>query len=252
MPDVTLYSARFNAPDLIEREKTQTLSMSLYRDGSQVTVSSGTIDIFDNNNEKVVDAAAITVVSDSATYSLVDTLVPSTLGYSSLWREEWTLVVAGETIKFTRDAHLVRRRLYPAVDLARLYARHSDLQRSFPKNRTSWQHALDEAWDVVVYDLITDGRFHYKVVSPWSLNKVLLFKALEIAFTELSTFVQGVGRYTELMDRYERKYERAWATLQFEEDADQDGATDGRQSGKAVVVTSAGPTRGRFGRGRRW
>ena len=93
-------------------------------------------------------------------------------------------------------------------------------------------------------------------MSPWSLNKVLLFKALELCFIELSTFVRGQGRYTDLANRYERKYTLAWGALQFEEDKDQDGATDGRQSGPAGITTSAGPVRGRgsrFGRrGRRW
>ena len=75
-------------------------------------VTSGTIDLFDNNNEKVVDGEDITVVSNSATRSLASSLVPSTLAYSSIWREEWNLLLSGETatILFVRDAHLVRRR----------------------------------------------------------------------------------------------------------------------------------------------
>ena len=250
-----LYSARQAAPDLIERDKTQLLEMSLFRGGVQVEVASGTVDLFDADNNLIVDGAAISVVSDSATYSLVDSLVPTTLAFSSIWRQEWLLTVGGDTQLYVRDAHLVRRRLFPGVNLARLYARHTDLQRSLPKGRTSWQHALDEAWDVIVFELITDGRFHYKVVSPWSLNKALMNKALELIFRELSTFVAGQGRYTDLADSYERKYGLAWASLQFEEDRNQDGATDGRQQGPAAIAISAGPVGGgrrRRGGGRRW
>ena len=43
----TLYSARFNGPTLIERDKAQTITVAIERDGSDPTISSATVTLYD-------------------------------------------------------------------------------------------------------------------------------------------------------------------------------------------------------------
>ena len=220
------------------------MTLEIYHDGAQVSVTSGAVDVFDGSGAKVVDAGAVVVDSDgAATYALLAAIVPTTEAFSSTWREEWTLIIDGTAHVFVRGAHLVRRLLWPVATERDLLRRHSELKHLIPCDRVSWQHSLDEAWDVMIDMLIEDGRRPYSFVSNESLRRRQIFKALEIAFRELSP--NSNGRYKDLADFYASAFETAWATLQVDQDTDQDGDVDERQSGSAVLVTSAGPMRRR-------
>jgi len=253
VPNVTPYAARFATPDLIERDKAQTLTLEIFRDGVAVVVTSGTLDLFKADSTLALDVVAVTITDGNPTYSLLAATVPTTEAYSSLWREEWLLVIDGETIRFVRDAHLVRRLVYPVIGQTDILRRHSDLVRQLPQDRTSWQHAIDEAWDTILGRLFAVSKWPYVIVTPWALREVHLYESLAKIIAELTTFTNGRGRYAELRTEYADKADTAWARVQFDQDVDQDGATDDRTGGRSTITTSAGnPRTWRGSRGGRY
>ena len=81
----TLYSARFSGPTLIERNKAQTVSVTVARDGSAPTISSATFTLYDSGGTKVIDATAATIAAGVVTMPVTSPLAPAasdTVGFS--------------------------------------------------------------------------------------------------------------------------------------------------------------------------
>lgn len=239
---ITQYSTQTRAPQFLERAKAQTLVLSLFRGGSQVAITSGTVDVIREDGTKVIDGAAVTVdASGSATYALLAGDTTTSDAFSTRWRVEWTVVVDGETITYREDAHLVRTSPYFSIGEADLLRRHSDLASLYPEGRTSWQHAIDEARDVIWGRLMADARYPYLIVSQWSLREPGLCLALSLVCRELSSYTNGRGRWADLAAHYQACFETLWAGLNFEYDDDQDGDADRREGAQAVVTLTQGP-----------
>jgi len=228
-------SARIQAPLFIQRAKTQTLRLPVYTDGEPVTITSGTITIYDESGNKKVDTAAITVDSDGyASYSLSSATIPVTLEPAEDWHVEWVLLIDSETHTFRQDAALVIRLLYPVITDVDLRRCHADLSNLLPPNKSSWQDYIDEAWDRITHRLLEQGRRPYLIMSPWSLREVHLNLTLALIMTDLETYSTGRGKYAELADRYHKAFEERWGKLTFTYDAshenDMTSATEGESA----------------------
>src|SRR5688500_15959999 len=103
----TLYSARFDAPDLlIEQARNTTIVCKTYRAGAIATPTSGTITLFDAAGNVVVDEAAVTVSNGWATYTVLGTLTDD-LEVETGWRAEWTLTMPDGEVHVFRTAEMV-------------------------------------------------------------------------------------------------------------------------------------------------
>lgn len=220
-----LYTARVER-EYIERNRAQLLKCPAYRDGALAAPSSGTVTVYNEADTKLVDAAAVTIASSVAQYSIgASTTADEDLGEG--WRVEWALVMPDTiTHTFRVPAALVRRRLYPVVTDADLIRRHADLSDLMPTTLSSYQDYIDEAWGDIMERIVSRGMLPYLVMDAAALRRVHMYHALELIWVDFSTSA-GDGRYLDLAKVYRDKFSEAWRELKFDYDLDNDGAADG-------------------------
>lgn len=246
----TPYTARIPFPSYIERNRDQVVSLSIHRDAALVAPASGTFTLFDAGGVAVVDAVAVSVVTDVAQYAIPAASIPSTLTVGDGWQEEWALTFAdGVTRTFRRSAALVLRALYPVVTDADLMACYSDLDDLRPNDLTSYQPFIDEAWRRVIGRLVAKGRFPFLILEPWALREYTLETTLALIFADFGTSVGEGGRYVDLSEAHKRTAASAWRNMNFEYDTNNDGrpgARGKRVAAEPVIYLSNAP-RGRWG-----
>jgi hypothetical protein len=237
------YTARIPFPDYLERNRTQTVKLEVYRDGALAAPSSGTFTLYDDNDEEVVSAAAVTITASVAEYSISAATLPTTQTVGEGWQEEWALVMPdGVTHTFRRSAALVLRTLYPVITDLDLTALYTDLGDLRPDALTSFQGYIDEAWRQVLGRLIARGRFPYLILDPWSLREIHLETTLALIFRDFASSL-GQGQYLELAESHKKEASFAWQTLTFQYDEDHDGKPDGerRKAAEPVIYLSNAP-----------
>ena len=240
----TLYTARFELPELIERARAQTLQARVYRSGALAAPSSGTVTIYKADGSALVSAAAVVVASSIATYALAAATIPATLQAEEGWIIEWALVMPDTvTHTFRNDAALVRRRLYPVVTDADLFLRWKALDPSSATVITSqanYQDQLDAAWLDIQRRLIRQGNRPNLVLEPSALYESHLLLTGARIFEALASRLNDA--YMVQAERFRRQYEAAYHAIQFRFDQDDDGvapATDRKRTGTATVWLAA-------------
>ncbi len=239
----TIYQARFLLPDLIERDRTNTLQCPVYKDGALVSPSSGTVSIFNASNEAVVSSASVTIGGSLASYAL-SAVTLSGRALEDGWRAEWALAMPdGQTHTFRNSAALVRARLYPVVTDLDLYRLHPDLNPSnaatVASSGDNYQAWIEESWVTLQLRLINAGNRPNLVMEPSALREYHLLATLELICRHFSTST-GQGKWMALAESYSTRAERAWDSLNFTYDADDDGQADSTRRRSARAVTFLG------------
>jgi len=247
----TLYTARFELPELVERGRSQAIQCRVYRSGALAAPSSGTVSLYRAGGTAVIVDAAVTITGSVATYTVTAGTTTS-LSLGDGWLVEWALLMPdGGTHTFRCDAALGRRRLYPVVTDADIVLRHKALDPSSSSAITSqstYQDQLDAAWLDIQRRLIRQGSRPYLVMEPSSLYEAHLSLAVALVYEDLAARINEA--YLQLSDRYRAQYEQAWAGLQFRYDRDDDGIADaaGARRKPVPVTMLCQPGRGRYWR----
>ena len=247
MPQVTEYTGRFATPDFIERAKTQTLEMPVYRDGALVAPASGTCTVLDENGD-TIQTGAVTVASSIATFSLLAANIPATLALSARWQVQWDLTISGAVHTFYRDAHLVLRKLWAVItdtDLTRL---HSELRSWLADDSSDLQDYIDATWDEVQAWLMMQGRRPYLILTPWALRQWHLRLTLAAVFRDYASSA-GVGKYSQLADHYDQKALEARDGITLTYDDDEDNIPDAADEGHGVEGVLMTVVPGKYRRG---
>lgn len=235
------------SPDVIQRGKAQTLSLTLYSDAS-FTLSSGTFTLYDANNTARISAAAVTVSGATASYALGSTTLDA-YAFGEGWREEWTLTLgSGEVHTFRRPAILAFRQLYPTVQPSDLSDLHSELPQvatyTVDGTETTWEvyawRKLDAVWSSLIRWLWQGGKLPNRLTGL-SLHDLHLCATLEAIYRDLRA--QGGDRYDRTLADYAGKVKELRATASLEYDADDDGQPDQIVPPQGAVSLSCGPTR---------
>lgn len=249
----TLYTARIEGPEYLERGRTQSVELPIYRDGVLAAPTAGTFSLFDAADAVVVDALAITITADIATFSVTAAEVPADQQPGERWRILWQLTLADGLIRsIGRDATVVRRTIFPTITLADLVRHHSDLATLLAgSNDINAQGYIDESWRIIINRLEAQNVRANLILSPWSLREVHIWLALELFSLDAHTSMLGDSKYLELAELYRDRYERAWSSLNFSYDSDNDGAIDDadRTAAVSVVMLSDAPAAWRGRRG---
>lgn len=236
------YSARIAYPDLLERARTQSVSLEIYRSGALVAPSSGTFTLYNAANTEIVAAASVTIAGSIATYSLAASSLPATLALGRGYREAWALVISGVTRTYHRDAALVLHAAYPVITDADLTGLYSDLDRHLASGTTTFQPKIDEAWKRIVGRLEQMGVLLEHVITSWSLREVhleLTFHLIALDFHR----AQG-GRWGELANQHKKEFEIALGRMNFVKGTTGTGQADSddrRSARQGVVYTNASP-----------
>ena len=222
-------------PRIIPRNEAFTLQLNVFLDDGSTkdTLSAATLTL-KNGTEVVVDAQSATVGgSVSASYA-ISAASTKDLNLSDMMLELWTITTStGVTTTIRRSGMLVRHQLYPLVKDSDLIMRHNQLDDIRPTSISNWLDYIKTAWEVLNRDLIKRGKRPALILDSYALFDMHLFKALELIFRDMTTFV-GDGRYHDLWETYRDSYTAEWDTVSFHYDSDQDGTIDADDKNSAV------------------
>lgn len=248
----TLYTARFRAPDMIQRGVVQVITCPTFRLGVVQTPTSGTVSVFRADQTAVVSAQPVTIPPGGVATFSIGSGSTSSLALEEGWLIEWSLLMPDGVVHvFRQDAALVRRELSPVVTDADLIRRHSDLPQLLPSGVASYQDPLDEAWATIMLRLIAQGRRPYLVMSPSALRDVHLMLTLHIIFMDFQTSAGDSSRWQALADYYRAAYAEAYGQLSFVYDESDTNKVDAsaRKAGVSQVWLNGRGQRGYFGPG---
>ena len=240
--NATLFRIHAPYPEFIVRAQANPIEAQIFdATGTLIAPDSGSVTVYDGSSAKVVDAAAVAIVADIATYTIAAVDLPDTKQLEDGWRVEWDLVISGNpAVKFVRAASLVRSNLFPTVVSADLEARHQNLSRLIATGNDA-DNFITTAWEVIVRMLLKAGRMPYLVLSPWALHDALVFQSLTLIFRDGAS-AAGDGRYQELATEYQELFASEWASITFDYDFDRDGDADStEQAGADSILFTGGP-----------
>ena len=248
--DSTPYSSNSRTVELLQREVTNTTDITIHRNGAVVGLDSGSYTLIKPDGTKLVDAAAVTIVANVASYTHSAASLPNTLTLGEGYIQEWSLNISELTYVFRRTCSVVRRRLYPVVYDGDLTSVYSDLASLRPSTLSSYQPYIDDAWFTIIRRLRTEGGgLEYLVISPESMFEAHRHLTLYLIWRDFhSSLGQSNGRYLDLSQEHYKLYQDEWKRINFIYDYDHDGKTDepDMRTAKTPVVYLSNP--GRFGR----
>jgi len=248
--DSTPYSSDSRTVELLQREATNTTDITIHRNGAVVGLDSGSYTLIKPDGTKLVDAAAVTIVDNVASYTHSAASLPDTLTLGEGYIQEWSLYINELVYVFRRTCSVVRRRLYPVVYDGDLTSVYSDLASLRPSTLSSYQPYIDDAWFTIIRRLRTEGGgLEYLVISPESMFEAHRHLTLYLIWRDFhSSLGQSNGRYLDLSQEHYKLYQDEWKRINFIYDYDHDGKADepDLRTAKQPVVYLSNP--GRFGR----
>lgn len=238
----TLYTARAETIEMIERARDNVVTQPVYDAGALVAPSSGTVTVYDSTGTSVA-TPTVTIVSSVATATVTAASLPVTLSLGEGWRVEWLLTMPDGTVRqIRRDAALVRTRLLPPAGWADVFRREPGLDPSGAHPIHSLTLAeldpyLDEAWVQLEGRLIAAGRRPWLILSPQALREVLILSVLALIYQSFVTRLKPA--YQEIAQSYAAARELAWSQVRLTYDADDDGLADGGDTPEQIGAQSS-------------
>lgn len=226
------YSARAALPVFLTRGRDNAITLGITDSaGDAVTVSSGTIDVWDASGVKIVDGAAVATAPFG--YTVLAAVLPSTLALSESFQIGWNLTIGGVVDTFIQPAHLVRWVLSNPVAESDLTKKHPEVADLIdPGDDVS--DILTEAWEWVQQELLLQGRMPWRVLDGYNLFRVTRAKAWAELFRAGHAAVGGSGKYLEMAEFYDQQAVVEFAKVQVRYDDDDDGLPDEGDDATAV------------------
>jgi hypothetical protein len=230
-----LYSFPFSTPDYIQRARTQVLRMPAYYQGQLVAPSAGTFTLLDASGVAIVSAAAVTITGSVATYSLLNTAIPSTIPLGDGWVEFWALTMPDGTVRTARrTAAIALYELFPTVSLADARALQSNVdQLLLNAQDPTGQDKLAFIWGMVNRKIGQGGKKPYLILNPEALVEIVLNGWLWLINRDNRSSV-GDGTYKELALEYKEAFDTALKETQILYDVEEDGRPEADQSTETV------------------
>jgi len=222
------YSPQIKTIELLERGRTQTTELPIYRDGGLATIVSVKYTLYKPDQTKLVDAATGTFSGNIPQYVHGDGSLVSTLQLGEGYLQEWEVTIGSSSYFFRRMAAVVRRRLYPVVSDVDLFSTYKQLASLMPSTITSYQDYIDEAWYTIVMKIRQEGGgLEYLVMDSESLRSAHLNLSLYYIFRDFhSSLGQSNGRYLDLATEHHAQYKSDWKGINWLYDNGHDGFAD--------------------------
>ena len=209
----TLYTARFELPELLERDRSNAISCRVYRDGAVVAATSGTYTVYDQGLTAITTGSATVGGADTAT-ATIGSSVFADYPYQSGWSISWVLVISTVTHEFRNDVSLVKSSVYPVISDVDIIRRVTALNYANDNSlveTTSYQPSIDEAWNIINQKLIQTGKRPYLILSSSSLRESHLNLALALIFEDMASRLNPA--YTEQASFYRTQFDVAFNAL---------------------------------------
>jgi hypothetical protein len=230
------YTARIPVPHLIVRGTDTTISCPVYLSGSLVVPTSGTVSVYDDGGNVVVNAAAVTITDSIAVYSVLGATT-SSYSLADGWSVRWSITLTGGAVVTPRsDAALIRQAVYPVISDVDVYRRVPALDpssQSVITRSANYQSYLDEAWTTIQLRLIGLGERPWLVMSPSALRDPHLMLTLALIFEDLASRINPA--YSDRAAAYRQDYEAAWRQMSYRYDTDDDGTADDKGARRSAV-----------------
>lgn len=246
----TLYTVRWPFPNLYERERAQPASAPVYRSGALVapTQAGSTFSLYKPDGTALVSAAAVTVTGSVATYTVpAATLLSTVQPLGDQWREEWSLVMPGETSAriYRRAAALVRRAPFPTVTDADLIALYPDLVTQLGAIGTNFQAQIDAAWGRILRVMLRRGMASYLIVDMDAIHDWLENETLAAIYRSFYRGSNSSEKWKTLWDDHRALATAAMTTAAPQIDSNHDGKADdsARTSVGIPIHPNAAPAR---------
>jgi len=240
-----LYSPRIRIHEVLERTRSATVDLPIYRDNALVSPTSAYFRLTDPNGEEVIARTAVSIVANVATYSISPSEVPSSLALGDGYMQEWELTISGSVYTFKKPTAIARSALYPVISDLDLEAEYSDLASIRPSSLgSSYQTYIDEAWVQLIQRIRDLGNIEYLIMSPQSLRACHKNLTFYLIFKDMDSSGLGEGRYLDLAREHRKQFEFDFKRLNFQYDLNQDGKVDDKNRRRAnlgVIYTSAPP-----------
>lgn len=247
----TSYSGGAPYPEFIERGRTQVIQMPVYSAGALVapTAAGSTVTLVDAAGTAVWAATAITVTASIATLSVTTALLPTTQQLGEGYTLVWSLVIAGVTRVFRREAVVARYMVSCPVTQDDVTARHPRLLTDLGAAASvsaRLQAVIDAAWGDVLRWLVRGANWPNHIVGSESLYDVTLQRSIELAARRIDDSGPGaggsIGRYARIAEEANERFKSAQTALTALWDRDQDGTADTMtRSGGSGVTLIRGP-----------
>ena len=250
MPTNTPYAPQIKIPELLEREKANTTTLPIYRDGVLAVPTEVRYTLYKPDQTKLVDNASASFPGNIPTYVHPASQLGSDLILGEGYLQEWKITIVGDEYIFRRMCALVLRRIYPVVSDGDLTATYSQLADIRPSNLTSYQTYIDEAWYTMMQRMRTEGGgLEYLVMSAESFRAAHQNLALYYIFRDFhSSLGQSNGRYLDLANEHYAQYKDEWKRINFIYDHNHDGQSanpEDRVAKQPVIYLNG---QGRFSR----
>lgn len=234
------WTPRIRGPLILIRGRDTYADLEVWNAGGVQEPTSGTITIYDANDAVIVDAQALSVNTTTrrAYTTIAAAALPGSLDLSDSWRAEWSILLAGETVKVHQDAQIVRRPWLPSVTPADLTAACPQLANSYDLTSADDCEALATVIEAATFDVqalvCAEGRRPWLIFDAWKLNRFTVLTVLGRVFRG-ATFDQesaNAAAVDALATKYEDAAGNAWAAMSFKYDAAETGK-GGDQAQKA-------------------
>jgi len=250
MPSSIPYAPQIKIPELLERGKSNTSTLPIYRDGVLAVPTEVRYTLYKPDQTILIENATASFPGNIPTYVHTPAILDSSLLLGEGYLQEWKITLVGEQYIFRRMAALVLRRLYPVVSDGDLTATYSQLADIRPSNLTSYQTYIDEAWYTMIQRMRTEGGgLEYLVMSAEAFRGAHQNLALYYIFRDFhSSLGQSNGRYLDLANEHYAQYKDEWKRINFVYDHNHDGQSanpDDRIAKQPVIYLNG---QGRFSR----
>lgn len=250
----TLYAPRFKHPQVYVRGRDQRAECAVYRDGSQVAVTSGTLTVYDPSHTAVVDGAAISLSGSTAYYDLTAVShLPATATLGAGWQERWALLMAdGVTHTFVRDCYVGLRQAYPPVSDVDLLDLYPDMAEELLDGVSHMQRFGDAAWAEILRWAFSIGIWPHRNIASSAMFDLLLHTWLRNVLAYLVRRTND-ERFVLLWEHHRDSAEVSRSQLALKLDQDEDGfADEEHRRGLTPVVHPNVPPQSRLTRTGRW
>lgn len=241
----TLYAARFDLPELLERGRDNVVRCPVYRSGaivppSQQAGATRSVAVYNADNTLVAGGGNLPVDGNGVTYGTISAASLAGQTYGDGWRIVWSLTMPDGTMRtFDNETMLVRRALFPVVTEADLYRIASSLDPAGSAcihSESSFAAKLDEAWIQIQGRLLAKGNRPNLIVSPTALRDPHLYLTLALIFEDFSTRLNPA--YTAIGMQYRGHYNDAFAQVRFLESNEDDDGTANSPARKGASVST--------------
>ena len=231
----TLYSARFNGPTLIERDKAQTVSVTIERSGAAPTISSATFTLYDPGGNTVIDGTVASISGGEISGS-VGAADLDGKSYGLGWLVQVDAAIGGKVYRFLNDSAVCLARLYPPIAHTDLVNRHSDVANLLATGVTSLQQYIDDAFSDLTNRLYSDSVPFWRLRTPSAFRAAMFSRSFALIFRDYSTLLDPGDRYAALADRYGIQYEEDVEKIRSKMDTGEDNTLTSNNLSTSSVI----------------